>query len=211
MAATEITLDELVTHMAAMPGTGRQLTALAGPPGAGKSTLAEALVEALNAADPGCAAVFPMDGYHYDDRVLDSHGWLPRKGAPHTFDVAGFAHMLRRLKANDEPEVAVPVFDRQIEIARNAGRIIPRTVRHLVVEGNYLLLDQPPWDGLAGIFDTTVFLDVPLPILRQRLYARWKDLDAASRAQHLDGNDLPNAQLVLNRSRPADFVLRPGC
>lgn len=89
-----ITLDELAGQLGARPGTGRVVTALAGPPGAGKSTAAEALADALNQLSAGVAAVFPMDGFHYDDAVLDQRGWRARKGAPHTFDVSGFAHIL---------------------------------------------------------------------------------------------------------------------
>ena len=134
----------------------RSITAIAGPPGAGKSTLAEALAEALNAEEPGSAAVFPMDGYHYDDLVLVPRGLRSRKGAPDTFDISGFAHMLARLRENAEREIAVPVFDRSIEIARAGARMIPQTVRHLIVEGNYILLDNGDWRLLHRHYDTTV-------------------------------------------------------
>ena len=132
------------------PGAGRRLVAIAGAPGSGKSTLAERLVEDLNAAAPATAAVLPMDGYHYDDAVLIARGLRARKGAPDTFDVAGFGYMLARLKRNDEPEVAVPVFDRDLEISRGSARMIPQEVRVLVVEGNYLLLDRAPWSALRS-------------------------------------------------------------
>lgn len=188
----------------------RQVIAVAGPPGAGKSTTAESLVDELNSRKPGTAAVFSMDGYHYDDLVLESRGHRPRKGAPHTFDVAGFAHTLARLRRNDEHEVAVPVFDRSIEIARAGARIIPRSVTHLVVEGNYLLLDTPPWDGLAEHFDVTVFIDVPEAELRRRLLQRWSDLSGDALDEKMEGNDLPNVRLVKCSSRPADYVLRHG-
>ncbi|MEO8014814.1 MAG: nucleoside/nucleotide kinase family protein, partial [Polaromonas sp.] len=97
---------------------GRFLCALAGPPGAGKSTLAAAVVKALG---PGARAV-PMDGFHYDDAVLDTLGLRARKGAPETFDVAGFAHLLHRLRA--EASVAIPVFDRSLEISRAGAEIV---------------------------------------------------------------------------------------
>ena len=83
------------------------------------------------------------------------------RGAPHTFDVSGFASMLGRIRSNAEPSIAVPVFDRGIEIARNSARLVPGGVRHVIVEGNYLLLELPPWDALEAFFDTTVFLEVP--------------------------------------------------
>jgi pantothenate kinase len=202
----EIGLDELAGVIAARGRDRRHVTAVAGPPGAGKSTIADRIAERLNEAQPGSAAVFPMDGYHYDDAILIARGWRPRKGAPHTFDVSGFAAMLDRLRANAEAEIAVPVFDRSIEIARNAARFISREVRHLIVEGNYLFLDQEPWTSLA--FDTTVFLDVPLEELRRRLLERWAGLEGEELRTKMFGNDLPNAELVVTSSRPAEFVIR---
>jgi pantothenate kinase len=206
----EVSLDALVAVIRDRGAKERSVTAVAGPPGAGKSTLAEALAERLNAAEAGSAAVLPMDGYHFDDAILNARGWRPRKGAPHTFDVAGYAAMLARLRENAEAEVAVPVFDRSIEIARNAARMIPREVRHLVTEGNYLLLDEAPWTGLAVLFDTTVFLDVPMEVLRTRLGERWRDLGPEEFTAKLEANDLPNARKVVEGSRPAEFVLREG-
>ncbi len=203
---SDIDTDELVEIVSARGREARHITAIAGPPGSGKSTVAERLVETLNARDPGSAAVFPMDGYHFDDAVLDERGWKARKGAPHTFDVGGFSAMLERLRANAEDEIAVPVFDRRIEIARNAARFIPKTVRHLIAEGNYLLLDEAPWTDLK--FDTTVFLDVPMEELERRLRERWRQLVGEELRVKLEENDLPNARLVVENSRSSDFVLR---
>ena len=186
----------------------RSLTAIAGPPGAGKSTLADELAAKLNEIEAGCAAVLPADGYHYDNLVLQTKGWLPRKGAPHTFDVSGFASMLGRIRSNAEPSIAVPVFDRGIEIARNSARLVPGGVRHVIVEGNYLLLELPPWDALEAFFDTTVFLEVPGNILVARLRERWTRLAPEERNRKLDENDLPNANLVTTRSRASEFVIR---
>lgn len=209
MGAPTVTgIDGLLAIISERGRKSRSVTAIAGPPGSGKSTLAEDLVRRLNAEEPGSAATVSQDGYHFDDAVLTTRGWGPRKGAPHTFDVLGFAHMLARLHANTEPEVAVPVFDRAIEIARNAARIIPSSVRHLIVEGNYLLLREAPWSDLAIHFDTTVFLDVPMPVLRQRLSKRWQDLEPAARTRKLDENDIPNALHCVEHSRGAEFVLR---
>lgn len=207
MTGTRTDLDTLVRILTDRGRAGRSITAVAGAPGAGKSTLADGLAESLNDADPGSAAVLPMDGYHFDDLVLNARGWRPRKGAPHTFDVDGFAHMLRRLAANDAAEVAVPVFDRGLEIARAGARIIPRTVRHLIVEGNYLLLDQAPWDSLRPLFDTTVFLDVPEQVLTARLTERWQSQSPEDMAAQLDGNDLLNVRLVMSQSVLAEFVV----
>lgn len=209
MGAPTITdIDGLLMTIRERGRNSRSVTAIAGPPGSGKSTLAEDLVRRLNAEEPGSAAAFSQDGYHFDDAVLTARGWRSWKGAPHTFDVAGFAHMLARLRASTEPEIAVPVFDRAIEIARNAARMIPLSVRHLIVEGNYLLLREAPWSHLTIHFDTTVFLDVPISVLHERLSARWQDLEPTARARKLDENDIPNAILCVERSLGAEFVLR---
>lgn len=206
MTGRRIEIDELLEVIAGRGRAQRSITAIAGPPGAGKSTLAEMLAERLNEGEPGSAAVLPMDGYHFDDMVLLPRGLRPRKGAPETFDVLGFAHMVRRLKRNDEPEIAVPVFDRSLEIARAGGRMIGKNVRHLIVEGNYVLLDEAPWSDLAAFFDTTVMITVSADILRARLEARWVHLAPDEKAFKLDGNDLPNGQRVIDNSRKPEFV-----
>ena len=204
-----IDLPGLVAQVLALPAGARHLIALAGAPGSGKSHVAEALVDRVNAAAPGRAAVLPMDGYHYDDAVLTALGRHARKGAPDTFDVGGLAAMLVRLRANAEETIAVPVFDRSIEIARAGARLIPQSVELIVAEGNYLLLASPPWDRLARLFDLTVRLDVPEDVLRQRLTARWQGfgLSEAQIAVKLEANDLPNGRRVRADSRPADLVL----
>ncbi|MFN3616327.1 MAG: nucleoside/nucleotide kinase family protein, partial [Rubrimonas sp.] len=121
-----IDAEDFVARLQALAARpGRHVAALAGPPGAGKSTLAEMAVERLGAA----CAILPMDGFHYDDSLLNARGWRPRKGAPHTFDVGGLAATLARLRAGDEDAVAVPVFDRAIEIARAGARLIDRENR----------------------------------------------------------------------------------
>lgn len=188
--------------------TGRRLTAIAGPPGAGKSTIADELAEAINARACGAAAVLPMDGYHFDDAILKARGDHARKGAPFTFDVTGFRHMMERLRANEETETAVPVFDRSLEIARAGARLIPSSIRHIIVEGNYLLLDDPAWLVLAPLFDQTVFLDVPREVLQARLEQRWQHLVGDAKRLKMDGNDMPNVDLVRTRSRPAMFVIK---
>lgn len=193
-------------------GGGRVIAGIAGAPGSGKSTVAERLCDALNATAPGMAAVLPMDGYHYDDLHLVPAGLRPRKGAPETFDVGGLYHTLKRLRARDEAFVAVPVFDRDIEIARAGARMIPADVPVIVAEGNYLLLGQEPWSRLRPMFDVAVLVDVPEPVLRERLTARWQHykLTPDEIAWKLDGNDLPNGRFVMAESRDEDFRLPNG-
>ena len=180
----------------------RALVALVGAPASGKSTLADSLAHALGPM----AEVMPMDGYHLDNAVLDRHGTRNRKGAPWTFDVGAMARDLARLRADDGP-VLVPVFDRDLDLSRASARQIDPSVRIVVVEGNYLLLRSAPWLDLAAFWDVSVYLDVPEPVLRERLVARWRHHGwTDSRAlDWIERNDLPNARIVAMDSGPADI------
>ena len=185
------------------PDGARFLTGIAGPPGAGKSTLAARLVDELGPE----ARLIPMDGFHYDNALLATRGVLDRKGAPQTFDTGGFVALLTRLRAGEE--AAIPVFDRAADLARAGADIVEKRHRLLVVEGNYLLLPDGASGGVAPLLDLTVFLDVPDQELEQRLIRRWLEHglpEDAARARAL-GNDMTNARLVLSRSTPAEVRL----
>ena len=194
---------------ASAPGD-RHIIAIAGAPASGKSTLAEWLVDQLNEAGAGRAALLPMDGYHYDDRVLTPRGWQAQKGAPHTFDVGGLAAMLKRLRANTELSIAVPMFDRSIEIARAGAALIEQATRVIVIEGNYLLLDEAPWQQLAAQFDQTVMVAVDEAELERRLRDRWVNLGLSDTEidSKVDENDLPNGRLVYAKSRAPDIRIQ---
>lgn len=200
------------TFLAALPAPApgrRMFVAVAGAPGSGKSTLAAKLVTRLNDRKSDLAALLPMDGFHFDDMLLTRLGRRARKGAPDTFDVDGLRHMLLRLRARDEDAVAVPVFDRQIEVARAGARLIPAETAIIVVEGNYLLLDRPPWSALAPLFDITVRLDVRREVLQKRLDKRWRalGLSADEIRRKLADIDLPNGDLVAAASIEPHFLL----
>ena len=200
-------LTRLIDRLAALrDGTGRRrLVALAGPPASGKSTLAGALGAAL----PG-SVVVPMDGFHLDDGLLRAAGLHARKGSPDTFDVAGLDCLLQRIVA-DEGTVHIPVFDRGRELSRAAAASVLPEHRLVIVEGNYLLLDEPPWRSLAAHFDLTVLLQVSEPELERRLLQRWREhgLDEAGARLKADVNDLPNGRRVLAGSLRPDLVI-PG-
>lgn len=203
------TLCDRITEAAA--DESRLIVAIAGAPGSGKSTLSEQLCRKLNAeaGDGDLAAVVPMDGFHLDDHVLREMGTLARKGAPFTFDFGGLNSMLARLKADEEDAIAVPLFDRSLEISRAGARLVPRSRRIVLVEGNYLLLAMDPWSALRRYFDFSVALSVPFPTLEQRLVARWIEqgfsLKEARRRAH--ENDLINAALVLEKGLNATLTI----
>lgn len=190
-------------------GHSRLMVAIAGPPGAGKSTVADALALALNERMVDRPAeVVPMDGFHFDNAILDSRSMRDRKGAPETFDADGFVALLRRLRT-EKGDIATPVFDRSIDLSRGSARIIRANQRLLIIEGNYLLLDRPVWCELAALFDLTVLLKPLIETIEQRLIQRWLDhgLEPVAAARRARGNDLANAHTVLSESRPADIVL----
>jgi pantothenate kinase len=202
-------MSDIVTVAAAISrqaaDTPRFVVAIAGPPGAGKSVLSQELCATL---PEGAAVIVPMDGFHFDDIVLDRKGLRHRKGAPETFDFTGFEHLLRRIRAL-EPEIAIPIFDRNVELSRAAAAIIDPGIKFILVEGNYLLLDEEPWSRLAELFDFSIFLDVPRAELERRLLQRWRDhgrTEEEGRAW-VASNDMPNVDRVLARRRKADLVV----
>ncbi|WP_159592626.1 nucleoside triphosphate hydrolase [Chelativorans xinjiangense] len=197
-------IDAILARAEAAP---RLMVAIAGPPGSGKSTLAATVADTLHRRG-AAVAVVPMDGFHYDDAVLKARGLASRKGAPETFDFAGFHALLKRIRAR-EPEVAIPLFDRNMELSRAAAAVVEADTRMILVEGNYLLLDERPWAELTGLFDFTVYLDVPRAELERRLLARWHGHGRAAEAARrwVETNDLPNADRVMSRRRKADMVL----
>ncbi|RYH07303.1 hypothetical protein [Tropicimonas sp. IMCC6043] len=177
------------------PAGRRLLVAIAGPPASGKSRTARELVEELQRRG-GRAVEVPMDGFHLDNRLLDARGLRARKGAPETFDAAGFVHAMRRL--GSEEEVILPTFDRSRDLS--VAGAIAITPKHdiAVVEGNYLCFDEPPWRELAELWDFSCYLEVPDEVLLERLVKRWLGHGhtpeaAEARAR---GNDLANAQRI---------------
>jgi pantothenate kinase len=187
-------------------GRDRCLLGIAGAPGAGKSTLASELLELL---EPD-AVVVGMDGFHLANRVLAEQGLLERKGAPETFDAAGFKALLARLRTNDDEAVYAPEFHREIEEPIAGAVAVPRAVPIVIVEGNYLLLDDGPWRGVRDLFDEVWYLDLDSRTRRDRLLRRHVAFgkspeDALSWVRDSDER---NAVLVEATAGRADKVLR---
>jgi pantothenate kinase len=185
----------------------RFLVGIAGAPASGKSTLAQHLRDALIALGE-TAIVVPMDGFHFDDAVLNARGHRLRKGAPFTFDIAGFEVLLKRIKAR-EADIAIPVFDRSMELSRAAADIVDDKAKFILVEGNYLLLKQKPWDRLKPLFDFSIYLNVPIAELERRLIQRWLDhgFDMDYAKNWIASNDLLNIKTVIAESNGADVTV----
>ncbi|POO57011.1 nucleoside triphosphate hydrolase [Agrobacterium rosae] len=195
------------TLMQRASGHSRFIVAIAGPPGAGKSTLADALYgELIKRGEK--AEVLPMDGFHMDNGILRERGLLARKGAPETFDVRGFFDIVTAVRKADQ-DVLVPVFDRSREIAIASARSVSSETRFILAEGNYLLLNEEPWIRLKDSFDFSIFVGPTVEVLEQRLRDRWigYGLDDAGITAKLYENDLPNGKRVVQNSQEADIKI----
>ncbi|QZH68049.1 nucleoside/nucleotide kinase family protein [Mycolicibacterium farcinogenes] len=204
------TFDDLLARVLARAAdSGTSVIGITGAPGAGKSTLTEALVAAARlrlGAD--AVAHVPMDGFHLADVELRRLGRLERKGAPDTFDVAGYAALLRRIRARTEL-VYAPCFERDIEQPVAGAIPVSPDVAVVLTEGNYLLLDDSAWVAVAGEIDEIWYCAIQDDPRIARLVARHmafgKSADAARR--WVAEVDEPNARMVAATAVRADLVV----
>ena len=203
-----IPADSLARLQALLASGQRKLLGLVGAPGAGKSTLAMAL---LRAAGVGRAQVVPMDGFHLANVGLQRLGRAHRKGAPDTFDSAGYVALLQRLREQgaDDPIVYAPEFRREIEepIA-GAIAVLPET-QLVITEGNYLLHDVGPWAGAAALLDEAWYVDIDDAVREARLLKRHQQFGRSAEAarEWVDRTDAPNARLIAATRMRAHHVL----
>jgi pantothenate kinase len=191
----------------------RVVLGIAGAPGAGKSTLADALLDAVSrAAGPEWVAHVPMDGFHLADVQLDRLGLRPLKGAPETFDAEGYAALLRRLVEEPDSCVYAPGFERSLEQPLAAALVVPPEARLVVTEGNYLLLPEARWQRARAALTEVWFVTGDDDQRRSRLVERHvtfgKDPDDA--LAWVEGTDEANAALVAAAAGVADRIVVNG-
>jgi pantothenate kinase len=186
-----------------VPGQ-RRLLGITGAPAAGKSTLAGALTAALAPH----AVLVPMDGFHLAATQLRRLGRLDRKGAPGTFDAAGYLALLRRLRDRPDDVVYAPEFRREIEEPIAGAIAIPRDVPLVITEGNYLLY----WTVVRELLDEVWFVDLDEPTRLARLIERHMAYGRtpAEAEQRAHGSDQRNAELIMTTRGEADLIVQPG-
>ena len=184
----------------------RKVLGIAAAPGAGKSTLAECLLQALGAQ----ALVVPMDGFHLANSELQRLGRRGRKGAPDTFDAAGYVNLLRRIKAQQPGEtIYAPEFRRDLEEGIAGAIAIEVSTPLIITEGNYLLMDDGAWSQVRGTLDEVWYLDINRTLRHQRLLERHMRF-GRSREDALAwiaGTDEPNAVRIEHTRQHANWVL----
>lgn len=187
---------ELIKQLHQLAAGPRRLLGVVGAPGAGKSTLAALLAQAMGER----AQAVPMDGYHLAQVELERLGRAQRKGAPDTFDAAGYAALLQRLRLQQRDEIVyAPDFRRDIEEPVAGALPVFAQTPLIITEGNYLLLDdEPAWSPIAGLLDEVWYLHVDAALRLERLTARHMQF-GRTREQALAWiaqTDEPNARRV---------------
>ncbi|MFF4102012.1 nucleoside/nucleotide kinase family protein [Streptomyces sp. NPDC001903] len=201
---------ELEGRARALAASGpRRILGIAGPPGAGKSTLAARLARALG---PERAVVVPMDGFHLAQAELERLGRADRKGAPDTFDAAGYAALLARLRAPAGAVVYAPAFDRSLEEPVAGSIPVDPAVRLVITEGNYLLYEAGEWAALRALLDEVWFLAPDDTLRVRRLVERHvRHGKARARAEEwVARSDEANARLIAAGRTRADLVVEQG-
>jgi pantothenate kinase len=183
----------------------RTLIGIVGKPGAGKSTVVEAIKERF---DQALVSIIPMDGYHLSDEELIAQGKRDRKGAPDTFDSNAFVELLRRVKSEDG-EITFPIFHRELEASIPDEGTVPQTAKVIITEGNYLLSQEHGFENVRKLLDKVYYIDINDEKRLERLIARHirygKTPDAAQ--DWAMGSDEANARYIeTTKHLASDFL-----
>lgn len=191
--------------------TGRTILGLAGPPAAGKSTLARHLVDTITRHEgPDAAAYLPLDGFHLSNTQLDGLSLRPRKGAPETFDAWGYVALLRRVATERFIDVYAPDFDRTLDEPVAARHVIRPHTRLVVTEGNYLAGAEPAWQAARDLMRELWYVDADDTIRHARLLDRHTadGTDPEAARSRIAANDHPNGEYVKGTRGGCDLVVR---
>jgi pantothenate kinase len=198
---------EVLQRAQALLASGqRKILGIAAAPGAGKSTLAESLLQALG----NQAQVVPMDGFHLANSELQRLGRAGRKGAPDTFDAAGYANLLRRIRGQQPGEtIYAPEFRRDLEEGVAGAIAIEASTPLIITEGNYLLMEEGAWSQVRGVLDQAWYLDIDSALRQQRLLERHMRFGRSREAalNWIAVTDEPNAQRIERTRHRADWVI----
>lgn len=187
----------------------RLLIGIAGAPAAGKSTLAASLTRTLNREfGAGYCCAVPMDGFHLANAQLSRLGLAMRKGAPDTFDAAGFVHLLRRLR-DREDLVYAPEYSRTLHESIGGSIPIPASVRVCLVEGNYLLIPGGQWAPVRRLLDLALYVETHERVRVNALLRRQQNRGLSREAARnwVFGSDEVNAALIGTTRQYADVIL----
>ncbi len=217
MTRLTIQIDELAAYtvdtLAKFAPNARRFLGITGNPASGKSTLAQELAATVNRrVDGDVAVVVPMDGFHLPNAVLHERGLYPLKGIPATFDARGFILLLQRLHERPYRRVGAPSFDHEQHDPVHDGISIQPSHRLIVIEGNYLLHDEPPWDRVRPLLDEVWYVDAPRGVVAQRLLERHMRAGRSQEdaEQKIASTDIPNVEII-ERTRPrADRIIEPS-